>query len=110
MHGKGTTGNRYRRVGASVWYWLLTLAGLGVDASALAQATSPSFEVSRQSIDGGARRATSPNFELVGTVGQSDAGPAMTSSSFSLQGGFHRRPVSGATPADSLFANGFESP
>lgn len=39
-------------------------------------------------IDGGGGRALGGNFEMSGTIGQHDAGPAMTGGSFEMSGGF----------------------
>jgi hypothetical protein len=80
-------------------------AGIGV---ALAQSSSASFSVPRQSIDGGAQRAASATYGLNGTLGQPDAGPAMSSATFSLRGGFHRAAVASGPQPDPIFANGFE--
>lgn len=73
-----------------------------------AQSASASYRIPRQSIDGGAQRASSASYSLNGTIGQPDAGPAMTSASYSLRGGFHLA-ASAALP-DPLFSNGFEAP
>lgn len=75
--------------------------------AALAQSSSATYSVPRQSIDGGAQRAASATYGLNGTVGQPDAGPAMSGATFSVRGGFHRATASGPQP-DPIFANGFE--
>jgi hypothetical protein len=75
--------------------------------AALAQSSSATFNVPRQSIDGGAQRAASASYSLNGTVGQPDAGAAMSSATFSVRGGFHLAAATGPLP-DSIFANGFE--
>jgi hypothetical protein len=85
--------------------WLACLLPLAV----LAQSSSASFQVPRQSIDGGAQRAASATYALVGTLGQPDAGSPAASATYTLNGGFHRAAPSGPLPA-SLFANGFEAP
>jgi len=72
-----------------------------------AQSSSATYSVPRQSIDGGAQRASSATYALNGTVGQPDAGPAMSGATFSVRGGFHRATASGPQP-DPIFANGFE--
>ena len=74
---------------------------------ALAQSSSATYNVPRQSIDGGAQRASSASYSLSGTVGQADAGPAMSGATFSVRGGFHRSAAAGPQP-DPIFANGFE--
>jgi hypothetical protein len=71
--------------------------------------SSASYEVPRQSMDGGAGRSSSASYELHATVGQLDAGAPMSSASFSLRGGFHRAAPAEALP-DLIFANGFEAP
>jgi hypothetical protein len=75
--------------------------------AAVAQSSSATFNVPRQSIDGGAQRASSATYGLNGTLGQPDAGPAVSSATFSVSGGFHRATASGPQP-DPIFANGFE--
>jgi hypothetical protein len=80
-------------------------AGIGV---ALAQSSSANFSVPRQSIDGGAQRASSATFAVNGTVGQPVAGSAMSGATFSLRGGFHRS-TPDAAPGEEIFRNGFES-
>jgi hypothetical protein len=73
----------------------------------LAQASSASFRIPRQSIDSGGGMATGASFAVQGTAGQPDAGTASNPSIGTLRGGFH---PSGAAPAagDVLFGNGFE--
>ncbi len=78
-----------------------------VVGAALAQSSSATFNVPRQSIDGGAQRASSASYSVNGTVGQPDAGPAMSSATFTVRGGFHVAAAS-APLADPIFANGFE--
>jgi hypothetical protein len=77
-------------------------------ALALAQAASATYQIPRQSIDGGAGRPTSALFTLETTIGQPDAGAAKTSASFSLRGGFQRVATAEAPP-EVLFADGFEA-
>ncbi|MBX3726609.1 MAG: hypothetical protein KF823_11920 [Xanthomonadales bacterium] len=76
---------------------------------AFAQPSSDSYTIPRQSIDGGAGRATSASHTLRGSIGQPDAGAPMSSASFSLRGGFHRLRAP-TEPTDRIFANGFEPP
>lgn len=75
----------------------------------LAQSGSASYQIPRQSIDGGAGRATSAAYTLHGTIGQSDAGATMTSASYTLRGGFHLAAPAAPLP-DPLFSDGFEAP
>ena len=81
---------------------MITVCGVRI---AFAQSSSATYTIPRQSIDGGAQRATSATYRLDGTVGQPDAGPAMSSATFSVHGGFHR---AASGPSDLIFANGFE--
>jgi hypothetical protein len=70
------------------------------------QAQSASYALIRQTTDGGGGRIASAAFSVDATIGQPDAGPAATSATFTLRGGFHR-PLP-ATAAEALFRNGFE--
>lgn len=76
---------------------------------AFAQSGSASYQIPRQSIDGGAGRATSATYTLHGTIGQPDASPALTSASYTVRGGFHLAAPAAPLP-DPLFSNGFEAP
>lgn len=84
---------------------LMTLAN-----AAAGQSASPNFAITRQSIDGGSQRAASASFELSGSIGQADAGAAMTNSTTAIQGGFHRAAQPSGPLPDALFASGFEAP
>jgi hypothetical protein len=86
-----------------------TTALLLAPALALAQSGSASYQIPRQSIDGGAGRATSAAYTLHGTIAQPDAGATMTSASYTLRGGFHRAAPAAPLP-DPLFSDGFEAP
>ena len=57
-------------------------------AAALAPVGGGDFDLSWHTIDGGGGTSTGGGFELAGTIGQHDAGPAMTGGPFSLLGGF----------------------
>ena len=87
----------------------LTIAAALLPAAAFGQSSSASYQIPRQSIDGGAGRSASAGYTVNGTVGQPDAGPAMTSASYSLRGGFHLAAPAAPLP-DPLFSNGFEAP
>jgi hypothetical protein len=80
---------------------------LSVPLLAMAQSSSASYEVPRQSVDGGAGHAVTASYALVGTIGQTDAGAVMSSASYALRGGFHRAGPAAPLP-DALFADGFE--
>lgn len=84
---------------------LACTCGVGL---ALAQSSSANFSAPRQSIDGGAQRASSATYGIDGTVGQPEAGPAMSGATFSVRGGFHRR-AADAGPSEEIFRNGFET-
>lgn len=84
---------------------IVAAAGL-LPALVLAQSSSASYQIPRQSIDAGGGRTTSATYSLHGTLGQADAGAPMTSMSYQLRGGFHK-----ATPGTEpivLFRDGFE--
>ncbi len=74
---------------------------------ALAQSSGGPYAIPRQSIDGGAQRASSSTYAISGSIGQADAGPAMSGPTFAVRGGFHVAAPSAPLP-DPLFANGFE--
>ncbi len=76
-------------------------------AVALAQSQSASYQIPRQSVDAGAGRAGSASYSLQGSIGQPDAGPAASSPSYTLRGGFQRA-ASDASLPDAMFADGFE--
>jgi hypothetical protein len=67
---------------------------LGSTAFALAQtnnecsALSPSYDLSWWTVDGGGNRIGTGGYTLAGTVGQSDAGIALSNGGYSLVGGF----------------------
>jgi hypothetical protein len=84
---------------------LIVLTVVSMSTLALAQSSSASYQVPRQSLDGGATMSASASYTVEATVGQPDGAPAMTSTSYQLYGGFHR-PARALT--DPLFANGFE--
>ncbi len=77
---------------------------------ALAQATSTSYEIPRQTIDGGAARAASASYSVDATLGQADAQQPMSSSNFQVRGGFHRPAQPLGPLPDDVFADGFEGP
>jgi hypothetical protein len=85
---------------------VITLAGSFVSATSDARSSSTHFSLPRQSIDGGAARSASASFVVVGAVAQPDAGPAMSSTSYQVRGGFHV--AVRAALSDDLFANSFE--
>ena len=66
-------------------------------AAALAPVGGGDFDLSWYTIDGGGGgSSTGGGFELAGTIGQHDAGQAMTGGAFSLLGGFW--PGAGSAP------------
>ncbi len=70
---------------------------LAAGAAALAPVGGGDFDLTWHTIDGGGGgSSTGGGFELAGTVGQHDAGPAMTGGTFSLLGGFW--PGAGSAP------------
>lgn len=64
--------------------------------------------LSRQVIASGGGRATSATLELVGTIGQAEAGPPATGGTYRLQGGFHAPFVPPPPLPDPVFRDGFE--
>lgn len=87
---------------------LLSAAALALAPLLLrAQSSSASYQIPRQSIDGGAGSSASASYRVDASIGQADAGQPMSSASFTVAGGFHRAAV--ATPrADLIFRDGFE--
>ncbi|MFN7552966.1 MAG: hypothetical protein ACK59M_15290 [Pseudomonadota bacterium] len=83
---------------------LVAFGGAGV---VLAQSSSTTYSIPRQSIDGGTQRASSATYSVTGTVGQPDAGPAVSAATFTVRGGFHRASPAAPLP-DAMFSNGFE--
>ena len=57
-------------------------------AAALAPLGVGDFDLSWHTIDGGGGSSSGGGFELSGTIGQHDAGQAMTGGTFALTGGF----------------------
>lgn len=73
------------------------------------RSSSASYHIPRQTIDAGAARASSASYTLNGSIGQPDAGPAMSSGSFRLTGGFQRgNGGDGGEPEDRIFADRFQ--
>ncbi len=66
----------------------------------LAHTNAAEFDMRWFTIDGGGGSSTSGQFELTGTIGQPDAGPAMSAGSFELVGGFWHSPAARSCPAD----------
>jgi hypothetical protein len=90
----------------AIWGAFVAMVAMWGVGMAFAQSSSATYAIPRQSIDGGAQRAASATFRVDGTVGQPDAGAAMSSATFSVRGGFHR--AAGSAQSDLIFANGFE--
>ena len=59
-----------------------------VGAAALAPIGGGDFDLTWHTIDGGGGTSAGGGFELSGTIGQHDAGEAMTGGNFALIGGF----------------------
>lgn len=97
--------NRPVRLAAANCVALVALAAMLPSAPALAQSSSASYQLPRQSIDGGNAQMASASYVVDGTIGQPDAAPAVTSAGYEVRGGFHR--AAAALP-DPVFANGFE--
>jgi hypothetical protein len=70
--------------------YLLGLSGaLGLTLSAVAQ----NYSVDWFTIDGGGGTSTGGVYSVSGTIGQPDAGPAMTNGQYSVTGGFWALPT-----------------
>jgi hypothetical protein len=68
---------------------LLCVLCLAVATPVLAQSEGPDYTLDRWTADGGGGRSQdSARYSLHGTVGQTDAGPTLTSGGDSLWGGF----------------------
>ena len=69
---------------------LLLLAGLIVLATALPlfAASGGPYDVSWDTLDGGGGTSSGGRYAVSGTVGQPDAGPAMSGGSYAVTGGF----------------------
>ena len=64
------------------------ILGMFVTAALLQAAGEPAFEMTRSTIDGGGvMRSAADDYEMSGTIGQTDAG-VMTGDDFELTGGF----------------------
>lgn len=79
---------------------VLALAAL-VSASALAAAEA-GFDLSWWTVDGGGGASAGGGYELSGTIGQPDAGPAHGGSGYELAGGFWGE-AEPAGPAPGIF-------
>ena len=67
---------------------ILFLAAFVATGFSISPRTGPAFDLTWHTIDGGGGTSTGGGFELAGTIGQHDAGPAMTGGTFELRGGF----------------------
>jgi len=72
----------------------LTLLLLPFPEATLAQ-QGGGYEITNWTVDGGGGKSASSSYALVGTIGQPDAGQAMTGSSYRLVGGFWGGAVGG---------------
>ncbi len=81
------------------------VVGLPLLAAQVWAQSSASYQISRQSVDGGGGTAGSASYEVSSSIGQADAGEPLSSASFELRGGFQRA----AVLPDALFADGFEN-
>jgi hypothetical protein len=67
---------------------ILIAAGLAAALLAVPSARTQSFSIDWHTIDGGGGTSTGSVYSVSGTIGQPDAGPAMSGGRFSLTGGF----------------------
>ena len=93
----------------SVIRHLPALLGLLLLASAcFAQAQSGAgYEIRRSTIDSGGGTSSDGTSSLTGTIGQFDAGAAMTAAGYELRPGFWGS-ATASVPNDTIFRNGFE--
>jgi len=78
---------------------------LGATAPSFSGGDGPSYDLSWHTIDGGGGVSTGSGFELHGSVGQPDTGPALVGGDFELLGGFWA-PADGSTCAADIDGNG----
>ncbi len=73
----------------SNYFRLAAITGLAIVGGVLFEGNAEAqFSIAWYTVDGGGGRSTAANFELVGTIGQPDAGATMSFGEFSLRGGF----------------------
>jgi hypothetical protein len=81
----------------------LLLAALFLGASAVLAQTGGGYDLSWWTVDGGGGAVNASGYVLSGTVGQPDAGLALTGGGYSLVGGFWTDGASGATSSHTTF-------
>ncbi len=85
--------------------FVIGLSALVTGAAPAQDGPVPAFAINWYTVDGGGGASSGGTFQLVGTIGQSDASPvAQTGGPFSFSGGFW-----GAGGVDFLFKDGFEN-
>jgi hypothetical protein len=69
---------------------LLALALIALSSGARAPGgdTAQGYDLSRWTVDGGGGSVGAGTYRVVGTIGQPDAGPALTAGGYTLVGGF----------------------
>ena len=68
--------------------------------SAVVWAAQLAPEIPWWSVDGGAETSTGGGFALSGIIGQADAGPAMTDSTYTVTGGYWHAALKETTPQE----------
>lgn len=98
-----------RKMGSGILTILLVTAAASTPAEEAPQAPleGAAFSVDWQTIDGGGGNGVSPSFQLLGTVGQAEAGDA-SSPSFEVEGGFWVAEEQ-VGDAELVFNDGFET-
>ena len=77
-----------------------------IAAIAFAQSSGGDFEITKSTINGGGGISSGGNFSLIGTIGQHDANPQIsTGGEFAHAGGFWAN----VTVIDMIFKDSFES-
>jgi len=82
--------------------WFAVLVTLVSIFSFQFSAFSQSYAIDWHTIDGGGDTSTGGVYSVSGTIGQPDAGPAMTNGPYALTGGFWALPTAVQTEAPTL--------
>ncbi len=83
------------------------LLAIALPAGLSAQSAG-NLDLSWHTLDGGGAKAAGGVFEINGTAGQADAGPAASGGAFEMRGGYWPGVQGDASTVDGVFADGFE--
>jgi hypothetical protein len=78
--------NNHARLGLTMLLLIGLLGAVSIEI-ALAQ-TGGGYDLSWSTVDGGGGTISSGGYQLIGTIGQPDAGASLTGGSYTLTGGF----------------------